>query len=105
MLRDRRTLGDDGFVAIAVDVHLEDKARTGEPRVISRGWAAEHDRTMLHEAVADAVRRALRDLLDDPPDEGTTREQVERAVRRAAGSTVNERSRRRPMIVPVVTYH
>ena len=105
VLRDRRTLGDDGFVAIAVDVRLADRARAGEPRVISRGWAAEHERTMLHEAVADAVRRALRDLLDDPPDEGTTREQVERAVRRAAGSTVNERSRRRPMIVPVVTYH
>jgi ribonuclease J len=105
VLRDRRTLGDDGFVAIAVDVHLEDKARAGEPRVISRGWAAEHDREKLHEAVTDAVRRALRDLLDDPPEEGATREQIERTVRRAAGSTVNERSRRRPMIVPVVTYH
>ena len=105
VLKDRKTLGDDGFVAISVDVQLGDRLRINEPRVISRGWAADHDRTMLHEAVADAVRRALRDLLNDPPDEGTTREQVERAVRRAAGATVNERSRRRPMIVPVVTYH
>jgi ribonuclease J len=105
VLRDRKTLGDDGFVLVAVDVHLEGRPRAGEPRVISRGWAAEHDRTALHEAVADAVRRSLRDLLADPGDEGTTREQVERAVRRAAGSTVNERSRRRPMIVPVVTYN
>jgi ribonuclease J len=105
VLKDRKTLGDDGFVAIAVDVQLGERVRVNEPRVISRGWATEHERAALHEAVADAVRRALRDLLTDPPDEGTTPEQVERAVRRAAGSMVNERSRRRPMIVPVVTYH
>ena len=47
------------------------------------------------DTVADAVEAALADGVRDV-------EQLEREVRRAAGRFVNERTRRRPMIVPVV---
>jgi ribonuclease J len=45
--------------------------------------------------VAEAVQRALGGGVRDV-------EALERDVRRAAGKFVNERTRRRPMIVPVV---
>jgi len=71
------------------------------PTVTSRGWATDRDRADLHEAVAAAVRSGLVLALGDPD---ATSESVERVVRRSAGSTVSERTRRRPMIVPLVTF-
>lgn len=101
-LRDRHILGGDGFVAIAVGIDIE-RRRVTDPIVTSRGWAVERDRLRLHEAVADAVRRAIADQFASPPDDGVSQSGLERAVRRAAGSTVAELTRRRPMIVPMVT--
>jgi ribonuclease J len=45
--------------------------------------------------VADAVERSLANGVRDV-------EELERDVRRAAGKFVHDRTRRRPMIVPVV---
>lgn len=101
-LRERRTLGGDGFVAVALGVDIE-RRRVTTPIVTSRGWTVDRDRTRLHEAVRDAVKRSLDNLFATPPDEGIGPEHVERAVRRAAGSTVAELTRRRPMIVPMVS--
>ena len=47
------------------------------------------------DTVADAVERALASGVRDV-------ESLERDVRRAAGRFVNERTKRRPMIVPVL---
>jgi ribonuclease J len=105
VLRQRRVLGPGGFVSVVVTIDLARRA-ADEPIVASRGWTTDADRAELHGAVADAVRGALRAALDAPPEEtgidALTVEALERVVRRAAGSTVAERTRRRPMIVPVV---
>ena len=69
------------------------------PEIIARGWVyAPEAEDLLDEAcdtVADAVERALASGVRDV-------ESLERDVRRAAGRFVNERTKRRPMIVPVV---
>jgi ribonuclease J len=103
VLRERRTLGSDGFVAVTVEVDLDHQRITSDPFVVSRGWVTDNEREHQHEAITDAVRRALRELFADA-DDALSREQVERCVRRAAGSTVNERTRRRPAIVPIVRF-
>jgi ribonuclease J len=101
VLRQRRLLGQDGFVAVVAVIDLDDRRVVEGPTVTSRGWATDAEREELHGAVAAAVRKGLVIGLGDPD---ATTESVERVVRRAAGSTVAERTRRRPMIVPLVTF-
>ncbi|MGH9134382.1 MAG: ribonuclease J [Ilumatobacteraceae bacterium] len=99
VLRDRRVLAEEGVVVVVVTVDTQTaKVLTG-PEIITRGWVyAPEAEDLLDEAcaiVATAVERALADGVRDV-------EALERDVRRAAGKFVNERTRRRPMIVPVV---
>lgn len=99
VLGERRTLGDDGFVAVVVHIDMERGEILAGPDVISRGWV-EHPALAGHEAaVADAVEADLLDALRDPDADIDRMSQI---ARRAAGRTVNDRTRRRPMIVPVV---
>ena len=83
---------------MAVDVEAG-KVITG-PEIITRGWVyAPEAEELLDEACEPgrgggdrgACRNGIRDV-----------EGLEREVRRAAGRFVSERTRRRPMIVPVV---
>jgi len=99
VLRDRRVLAEEGVVVVVVTVDVEaGKVLTG-PEIITRGWVyAPEAEDLLDEAcevVAAAVEATLSKGIRDP-------EGLERDVRRAAGRFVNERTKRRPMIVPVV---
>lgn len=99
VLRDRRVLAEEGVVVVVVTVDIETgKVLTG-PEIITRGWVyAPEAEDLLDEAcdvVADAVERSLAAGVRDV-------ESLERDVRRASGRFVNERTKRRPMIVPVV---
>ena len=99
VLSERRTLGDDGFVTVVVHVDMERGEIVAGPDVISRGWV-ELPALAGHEAaVADAVESDLLAALKDPDNDI---ERLGQIARRAAGRTVNDRTRRRPMIVPVV---
>lgn len=99
VLRDRKVLAEEGVVVVVVTVDISTgKVLTG-PEIITRGWVyAPEAEDLLDEAcdtVAAAVEKALANGVRDV-------ENLERDVRRAAGKFVNERTRRRPMIVPVV---
>ena len=99
VLGDRRLLGADGFVAVIVHVDTERGELLVGPDVVSRGWV-EQPALRAHEtAVGDAVETAVMKALDDHGDDLARLSQV---VRRTAGSIVSERTRRRPMIVPIV---
>ncbi|MCU1388621.1 MAG: ribonuclease [Ilumatobacteraceae bacterium] len=99
VLRDRKVLAEEGVVVVVVTVDIESgKVLTG-PEIITRGWVyAPEAEDLLDEAcdrVADAVESALA--------KGERNvDALERDVRRAAGKFVSERTKRRPMIVPVV---
>ncbi len=99
VLGDRRALGDGGFVAVVVHVDVERRELLAGPDVVSRGWVEQPALSAHETAVVDAVERAvMRALADDIDDLG----RLSRIVRRAAGGIVSERTRRRPMIVPMV---
>jgi ribonuclease J len=99
VLRDRRVLAEEGVVVVVVTVD----ARTGEivagPELITRGWVyAPEAESLLEEA-----RKVITVSIEDAVAQGATDyESIRRHVRQAAGRFVNERTRRRPMIVPVV---
>jgi ribonuclease J len=99
VLRDRRVLAEEGVVVVVVTVD----GHTGEvvtgPEVITRGWIyAPEAEELLEEA-----RAAVAGALEEARQAGTIDlDSLRRKVRRAAGRFVNERTRRRPMIVPIV---
>jgi ribonuclease J len=99
VLRDRRVLAEEGVVVVVVTVD----AHTGEvvigPEVITRGWVYAPEAEELLEDARAAVTAAL----EEARQAGTVDlDTLRRKVRRATGRFVNERTRRRPMIVPVV---
>jgi ribonuclease J len=99
VLRDRRVLAEEGVVVVVATVDVEASRVLTGPEIITRGWVyAPEAEDLLDEAcdrVAEAVEAALGKGVRDV-------ESLEREVRRAAGQFVSERTRRRPMIVPVV---
>jgi ribonuclease J len=99
VIRDRRVLGEEGVVVVVVTVDIQTGKVLVGPDIITRGWVyAPEAENLLDEAcdaVSEAVEKALASGVRDV-------EALERDVRRAAGKFVNERTRRRPMIVPVV---
>ena len=100
VLRDRRVLAEEGVVVVVVTVALEDGAILTGPEVITRGWVYAPEAEALLDECADVVRQAIKDLFVEA---GTPDlESLQRAVRRAAGRFVNDRTKRKPMIVPVV---
>ena len=99
VLRDRRALSAEGVVIVAVIVD----ARSGEvltgPEIVTRGWVYEKEA----EGLLGEARQAVLAGLEEATDGGATdHEALRRHVRSALGRFVAERTRRRPMIVPVV---
>jgi ribonuclease J len=99
VLRDRRVLAEEGVVIVVVTVD----ARTGEvltgPEIVTRGWVHAPEAEELLGEARQAVLAALEEAADSGPADFET---LRRRARQALGRFVNERTRRRPMIVPVV---
>ncbi len=100
VLRDRRVLAEEGVVVVVVTVDAQTGAIVTGPEVITRGWVYAPEAEDLLDECADEVRAALQASFTsgDPVDI----EALQRVVRKAAGRFVADRTRRRPMIVPVV---
>lgn len=99
VLRDRKALASEGVVVVVVTVDTQSGKVLVGPEIITRGWVyAPEAEDLLDEAcdaIAAAVEKSLAKGVRDV-------EALERDVRRAAGKFVSDRTRRRPMIVPVV---
>jgi len=99
VLRDRRVLAEEGVVVVVVTVDVASGAILLGPEVITRGWVYAPEAEPLLAECADEVRQAVKEAVAS----GTADiETLQKVVRRAAGRFVNESTRRRPMIVPVV---
>ncbi len=95
-LKDRRILGEEGFISVIVVID----SKTGEiisgPEVHARGFA-EDDR------VFDSVKPKIASALSDAVTSGVSdTHALSQVVRRTIGRWVNQSLRRRPMIVPLV---
>jgi ribonuclease J len=99
VLRDRRVLAEEGVVVVIVSVDIATGTILLGPEIITRGWVHAPESEDLIDECADRVRQAIADLFRNGRSD---HENVQRVVRRAAGRFVNDRTKRRPMIVPVV---
>jgi ribonuclease J len=99
VLRDRRVLAEEGVVVVVVTVDVATGAILTGPEVITRGWVYAPEAEPLLAECAEEVRQAVKESFAEG---ATDIEALQKVVRRAAGRFVNESTRRRPMIVPVV---
>ncbi len=99
VLRDRRVLAEEGVVVVVVTVDVADGAILTGPEVITRGWVYAPEADPLLAECRDEVRQAVKEAFAEG---ATDVEALGRVVRRAAGRFVSDRTKRRPMIVPVV---
>ena len=95
-LKDRRILGEEGFISIIVVVEAASGRIVTGPEIHARGFAED-------DAVFDAVKPKIAAALADAAHSGVRDSHaLSQVVRRTVGRWVNTSYRRRPMIVPLV---
>jgi ribonuclease J len=96
-LKDRRILGEEGFISIVVVVDSSTGKVVAGPEVHARGFAENDD-------VFEPVKARLADALAAAAagDGNADTYALQQIVRRIVGKWVSETFRRRPMIIPVV---
>ena len=95
-LKDRRILGDEGFISVFAVVDSDTGKVTGTLQVQSRGAGIDDSQLAavvpkIEEALADAAAEGVGDAY-----------QLQQIIRRVVGKWVNDAFRRRPMILPVI---
>jgi ribonuclease J len=95
-LKDRRILGEEGFVSVIVVVDSQTGKVLSGPEIHARGFA-EDDAAFdeIRQPIIDALAQAFSEGVDDT-------HQLQQTIRRVVGRWVSNTHRRRPMIIPVV---
>jgi ribonuclease J len=99
VLRDRRVLAEEGVVILVVTVDAKSGEVLTGPEIITRGWVYAPEAEELLGEARQVVAKALEAAADSGHVDFET---LKRKGRQALGKFVSERTRRRPMIVPVV---
>jgi ribonuclease J len=94
-LKDRRILGEEGFISIVTVVDIPRGVIVAGPEMHARGFAADIDLEGITEQVRATVTEALAGGAEDT-------HEISQRVRRTVGRWVSSQHRRRPMIVPIV---
>jgi len=99
VLRDRRVLAEEGVLVAVVTVDGRSGELVGSPEIVSRGFLDEPGA----EPLVDELRSALVKAIEISVGEGAKdADALRRVVRRTVGRIVSDKTRRRPMIVPLV---
>ena len=96
LLKDRRILRDEGFITCIVVLDAATGKIASGPEITARGFVEDDE---IFQQVIPKVERAIEEAVakgvrDD--------QQLQQVIRRAVGSWVGGKIRRRPMIIPVV---
>jgi ribonuclease J len=95
-LKDRRILGEEGFVSVIVVIDSQTGKVVSGPEIHARGFAEDEGTfDAISKPIVDALNKAVAEGVDDTY-------QLQQTIRRVVGRWVSSTHRRRPMIVPVV---
>jgi ribonuclease J len=98
VLRDRQLLAEDGLIAVSVAFDKSGVVVAG-PEIASRGFVYVKENELLLEELKKAVLAAL---AERDPDASFDRELVGGTIRSAVRHFVNQRFRRKPVVLPIV---
>jgi ribonuclease J len=95
-LKDRRILGDEGFVSVVVVVDSTSGKLVAGPEIHARGSG-------IDDAAFDDIRPRIEEALERAAADGISDSyQLQQLIRRTVGRWVSDGYRRRPMIIPVL---
>ena len=99
VLRDRRMLASDGVVMVALTVDAKTGQPVGMPDLVSRGFLSDRD-----DGLIAGARDHLMDALRQPREDEHAAEAgyVKTKTRETLSRYFHERTKRRPMILPIV---
>ena len=95
-LKDRRILGDEGFVSIFAVVDPAEGYIMAGPAIQARGMAEEDQ---VFDELVSQISQALVLAMDQGAHDT---HQLQQVMRRVAGRWISKKLRRRPMIIPVI---
>ncbi len=98
VLRDRQLLAEDGLVAVSVAVDTRGAVVAG-PEIASRGFVYVKENEPLLEELKAAVLAAL---AESEPGAAFDRDVVAARVRTAVRQLINQRFRRKPVVLPII---
>jgi len=96
VLRDRQHLSQDGMVTLIMTVNIRRRTVLGDVQVIVRGVATHDDKF-----VEDLTTRTLKTLKRSLED-GAQINAVRRSVRESVSQLIFEKTKSRPMVIPVI---
>ena len=99
VLRDRKQLSQDGILIVVVSISKETGQIIAGPDIVSRGFVYVRESEQLMEEVRDKVKTTL----DKCTNRGITEwSNIKSQVRDSLGKFLYEKTRRRPMILPII---
>ena len=99
VLRDRQHLAEDGIMIVVMTLERHSNIVLSGPDIVSRGFVYVRESEDLMEHAREAVEEVLEDCLDrNITDWG----KIKNNVRDALGDYVWKRTKRRPMILPII---
>lgn len=99
VLRDRRQLSQDGIMIVVVTIDKESCHVVAGPDIVSRGFVYVREAEDLMEEARDKVQAALERCEENGVSEWSV---IKSNVRDALGRFLYEKTRRRPMILPII---
>ena len=99
VLRDRRQLSQDGIMIVVVTLDKEGCTVVAGPDIVSRGFVYVREAEDLMEGARDKVAAALEQCQANGASEWSV---IKSAVRDSLGRYLYEKTRRRPMILPII---
>ena len=99
VLRDRRHLAQDGLIVVVATIDIDEGTIISGPDLISRGFVYVRESDELMDNVREMVRGVLCDMLDSGVTEWT---QLKTGVKDALSKYLYSKTKRKPMILPVI---
>ncbi len=100
VLRDRKHLSEDGLIIIVVSISKKDGSIISGPDIVSRGFVYVRESEGLIRGAKLVVREALKKCEENNIMEWAI---LKAAIRDALKEYLYERTKRRPMILPIIT--
>lgn len=99
VLRDRRQLSQDGILIIVTTMNRDTGEVVAGPDIVSRGFVYVRESEALMDEARERVEQALERCQDNKVTDWAT---IKSNVRDALGRYLFEKTRRRPMILPII---